>query len=104
MKPIKRGIKVWVLADSVNGYFIRLEVYTGKLGDRVETGLGSRVVRSLTADFKGKHHMVFFDNFFTSYNLLEDLLQGRLTDSAIWQCVCDRMDGLQARDGHVNCL
>jgi hypothetical protein len=58
MKPIKRGIKVWVLADSVNGYFIRLEVYTGKQGDKVETGLGSRVVRSLTADFKGKHYMV----------------------------------------------
>ena len=75
MKPIKRGIKVWVLPDSVNGYFIRLEVYTGKQGDKVETGLGSRVVRSLTADFKGKHHMVFFDNFFTSYNLLEDLLE-----------------------------
>ena len=75
MKPTKRGIKVWVLADSHNGYFSRLEVYTGKQGDRVETGLGSRVVKSLTADFKGKHHMVFFDNFFTSYTLLEDLLE-----------------------------
>ena len=29
-KPIKRGIKVWVLADSRNGYFSRLEIYTGK--------------------------------------------------------------------------
>ncbi len=26
-KPIKRGIKVWVLADSTNGYFCRLQVY-----------------------------------------------------------------------------
>ena len=43
-KPIKRGIKVWVLADSSNGYFSRLEVYTGKKGDRVEEGLGARVV------------------------------------------------------------
>ncbi len=30
MKPIKRGIKVWVLANSTNGYFSRIEVYTGK--------------------------------------------------------------------------
>ena len=26
MKPIKRGIKVWVLADSTNGYFSRMEI------------------------------------------------------------------------------
>ena len=30
-KPIKRGIKVWVLAD--RGYFSRLEVYTGRKGN-----------------------------------------------------------------------
>ena len=74
MKPVKRGIKVLVLADSVNGYFSRLEVYSGKQPGRVETGLGSRVVLSLTADFSGKNHLVAFDNFFTSYNLLDDLL------------------------------
>ena len=28
MKPIKRGIKVWVLVNSTNGYFSRLEIYT----------------------------------------------------------------------------
>ena len=30
MKPVKRGIKVWVLADSHNGYFQKFQVYTGK--------------------------------------------------------------------------
>ncbi len=29
-KPVKRGVKVWVLGDSSNGYFCRLDVYTGK--------------------------------------------------------------------------
>ena len=38
MKPIKRGIKVWVLGDSKNGYFSRIEVYTG---NDVEKGLGA---------------------------------------------------------------
>jgi hypothetical protein len=42
-KPIKRGIKVWVLGDSKNGFFSRLEVYTGKK-ERVEHDLGARVV------------------------------------------------------------
>ena len=74
-KPIKRGIKVWVLADSANGYFSRLEVYSGKQTERVEKGLGARVVRSLSADFQGKFHHVVFDNYFTDYNLLEDMLE-----------------------------
>ena len=87
MKPVKRGIKVWVLADSVNGYFSRLEVYSGKQPGRVETGLGSRVVRSLTADFSGKNHLVAFDNFFTSYDLLEDLLE-----DGVYACGTARKD------------
>ena len=73
MKPIKRGIKVWVLGDSSNGYFCNFQVYTGKVGDTVETGLGARVVKDLTSDLKGKYHHVFFDNFFSSVSLLADL-------------------------------
>ena len=30
MKPIKRDFKVWVLADSRNGYMCDLDAYTGK--------------------------------------------------------------------------
>lgn len=73
MKPIKRGIKVWVLADSSNGYFSRLEIYTGKKANTTEHNLGSRVVKELTSDFQYKWHHVFFDNFFTSKALLCDL-------------------------------
>ena len=71
-KPTKRGIKVWVLGDSTNGYFSRFDVYTGKGEGRVE-GLGAHVVKKLTEDLKNKNHHVFFDNYFTSYQLLEDL-------------------------------
>lgn len=51
-KPISRGMKVWVLADSSCGYFWRLEVYTGKKNGKTETGLGKRVVMDLTTDFQ----------------------------------------------------
>ena len=73
MKPTKRGIKVWVLADSHNGYFWRFEVYTGKQGDTVERGLPARVVKSLTEELKGQNYHVYFDNFFNSFELLNDL-------------------------------
>ena len=29
-KPVKRGLKVWVRADGVNGHVCDFDVYTGK--------------------------------------------------------------------------
>ena len=40
MKPVKRGFKVWVRADSHNGYVFEFQCYTGKKGDTTEVGLG----------------------------------------------------------------
>ena len=37
-KPVKRGFKIWMRGDSINGYISELEVYTGKQGDKVEVG------------------------------------------------------------------
>ncbi len=47
LKPVKRGIKVWVLGDSSNGYSSRFEVYCGKEGNTVENGLAAIVVKTL---------------------------------------------------------
>ena len=83
-KPIKRGIKVWVLADSENGYFHTMQVYKGK-ENTPEKHLGSRVVKDLAAPLKNKYHHVYFDNFFSSVGLLEDLRdvqKGNVTVSA----------------------
>ena len=44
-KPIKHGMKVWMRADSHNGYVSEFQVYVGKSGDS-EKGLGSRVVKN----------------------------------------------------------
>ena len=46
---VKRGIKVWVRADSHNGYFSQFEVYQGKGSNTSpEFGLGGSVVKTLT--------------------------------------------------------
>ena len=47
-KPLKRGFKIWMRGDSINGYISELEVYTGKQGDGVEVGLGRKVVEALS--------------------------------------------------------
>ena len=74
LKPVKRGIKVWVLADSHNGHFHQFQVYTGRERSG-ERQLGHRVVKDLTLFLKGKSHHVYFDNLFTSEQLLRELAE-----------------------------
>ena len=73
LKPVKRGIKVWVVAESGTGYFLDLQVYVGKEGSGSEHGLGERVVLELTEKYRGKAHHVFCDNFFSSPRLFLSL-------------------------------
>ena len=80
MKPVKRGFKVWVRADAVNGYFSTFDVYVGKPADGTvtEVGLGERVVLQLSEDLRGQKYQLYFDNFFTSCSLMETLTSQQL--------------------------
>ncbi|ENN74501.1 piggyBac transposable element-derived protein 3 [Dendroctonus ponderosae] len=71
-KPIKRGYKVWVRAEE-SGYVCQFQIYTGKVGQIVETNLGCRVVQDLTKDLVGKGYHIYFDNFFNSGELQKRL-------------------------------
>ena len=85
-KPIKRGIKVWVLGDSQTGYFSKFEIYCGK-GSSPEKNLGTRVVKTLTEPLKGKFHHVYFDNFFTNEQLMTEL-----EEDGVYACGTARKD------------
>ena len=50
----------------------RFQVYTGK-EDRQEKGLSHRVVMDLCSQMFGKNLYVYFDNFYTGVELLQDL-------------------------------
>ena len=85
-KPIKRGIKAWVRADSNNGYACDFQIYCGKTsGDG--TKLGERVVRSLSVTLKQKNYHLYFENFFNSVDLMEHLLE-----DGIYACGTYRRD------------
>ena len=73
-KPIKRGFKIWVLADSLNGYFCNIAPYTGATANSPVRGLGEKVVLELTRPYYGQYHQVYCDNFFSSIILLRHLL------------------------------
>ncbi|XP_045452948.1 piggyBac transposable element-derived protein 4-like [Melitaea cinxia] len=76
MKPVKRGYKIWTRADSATGYVFEFDVYTGKRDDNTtEVGLGGNVIKRLTkklVDERFQGH-VTFDNFFSSYEIMQHL-------------------------------
>lgn len=73
-KPIKRGIKVWALADAHNGYVYLFDIYTGKNDDKgVDTGLATRCVLKLAQFLRGTWRIIYTDNFFTSPDLADKL-------------------------------
>ena len=71
-KPTKWGVKLWNMADSQTGYMHRFQVYSGK-EDGQEKGLTHRVVMDLCSHMFGKNLRLYFDNFYTSVDLLKDL-------------------------------
>ena len=77
MKPDKFGIKVWLLADADTYYVPRFQVYLGKNCTNSDLfrrkGLGYYVVWTLGEPYLDNNRHFFFDNFFTSADLMRDL-------------------------------
>lgn len=69
-KPIKFGFKCWVIASST-GMPYKVTLYEGKYGNKnKEAPLGTRVVMDCLEICENPTSHIFFDNFFTSYDLI----------------------------------
>jgi hypothetical protein len=74
-KPVRRGLKVWMRANSQNGFVSQFQVYAGKEVCSSETGLGSCVVKGLTRTLVNENYHIYCDHFFTLFsNLLMESL------------------------------
>lgn len=83
-KPIRFGYKIWVLCSS-DGYPYCLILYQGKSA-AVQGPLSSHIVLSMvkiieTYSSPTKHH-IYFDNFFTSYDLMHRLYKKNIRATA----------------------
>ena len=75
-KPKRCGVKIWALCEAGTGYCSAFQVYTGREDDlQPELGLSYRVVLGLMKNYLNKGYRLFIDNFFTSVQLVFDLLQ-----------------------------
>ncbi|KAJ8956555.1 hypothetical protein NQ318_019279 [Aromia moschata] len=99
-KPVRFGYKEWMLCSST-GYCYNFDVYCGAKPSCIETEikakptlpLGSRVVLELLECVtEPSDHTVFFDNYFTSYDILKTLREkgfratGTARDNRIKNC------------------
>ena len=71
-KPQKWGVKLWVLADSMNGYVPAFDIYTGA-SDGAEHGLAYNVVMKLMEGYLYEGRRLYVDNYYTSPRLFLDL-------------------------------
>ena len=74
-KPSTWGIKLWVLADSSNGYTVDFNVYIGRAAGREinANGLGYDVVMKQMNPFFNRGYHLFADYFYSSLTLFKDL-------------------------------
>ena len=80
-KPIKWGLKVWVMVDATSHIISNFEFYckksianlAGGMSQRAEQNLMHQVVTDLTAGLDNKSHIITMDNFFTSVGSFHDL-------------------------------
>lgn len=79
-KPVKRGYKVWCLADALTGYVLNYEIYTGKtiVQQNLKHTLSERVVLQLSSCIKNMGCLLAFDNFFTTKRLMTTLLKDNI--------------------------
>ena len=79
-KPTKWGFKYWVLAD-ITGYTVDFNLYEGKAAQSSGKGLGFDVVMNLVGPYAFQRYEVFFDNFYTSATILNELLQHEIVST-----------------------
>jgi len=72
-KPIKWGVKTFILCESTSGYIVNAEVYTGKVDSDPSYISSLGVTRSLVARLckpsQGQYYCVFTDQFYMSQTL-----------------------------------
>lgn len=76
-KPAKYGIKIIALVDSTNFYILNLEIYPGKqpAGPFAASNKPFDVVNRIVGPISKSNRNLTFDNWFTSYDLVEHLLK-----------------------------
>ena len=73
-KPTRLGFKVFVLSDALSGYVFNWHFYTGA-GSQRTNNLARNIVVELVQGLEFKFHHVYFDSYYSSIELAQELAQ-----------------------------
>lgn len=89
-KPIRFGFKQWAMCCGVTGYCYNAEIYEGQQTNNLEKdthGLGMSVILNKIATIhKPEEHCFYFDNFFTSFDLMKNLKERNIPATGTVRC------------------
>ena len=68
---------MWTIAESKSGYVSNFDIYLGKapVNENAEHGLATRIVLDISKPFYHSNRHLYFDNYFNSQVLMEELLR-----------------------------
>ena len=78
---------------------MQFQGYMGRPNQGQEHGLGERVVKELSRDLVNGNHHLYFDNFFSSYKLMKDLLEDNIYATATTRERKRASTEIEVRDG-----
>lgn len=82
-KPIKWGIKTFLLCESKTGYIVNAMVYTGKMDIPeslpADLGVTGSLVAQLCKPYEGQNYCIFTDRYYTSVTLAKYLRENQGT-------------------------
>lgn len=104
-KPTKWGLKMFVLAESSNGYTVDFNIYTGKAQTPSQHGLAYDAVLDLIKpSYLGTGYSIYMDNFYTSPKLFTVLSSMKFGACGTYRenrqgCPKDRPNAMQVSVG-----
>lgn len=80
--PSKRhrfGVKLFILCDSITGYILNFEVYTGKIEapEDEKQPVSMKTVLNLLKPYLNKRHVLYVDNFYISHIMFYKLYNAK---------------------------
>ncbi|KAG5897325.1 hypothetical protein JTB14_022064 [Gonioctena quinquepunctata] len=69
---------VWVIADAKTENMLKFSVYECKSTGSVDDTLGARVVKDLWEKYIDKGYCLYFDNVFSTFDLVKGLLERKI--------------------------
>ena len=78
-KARKYGLKIFWACESNTGYVLNVIAYAGKEGNRIHHNLAQDIVLKVVEPWYSTERDICTNNYFTSYTLVNQLLQQNLT-------------------------